>query len=180
MSKDFVYQYAKALFDLGDNLDTKTKFLKELRVLSNAVSDNEIENFLLSRQVSLVSKVEILNRVVEKAGVSTEVSNVVKILTERNKITYLPQITASYETLNDEANGVVRGTVKSSYILSPDQRSAIESKIQGALNKKVILTYVEDSKVIGGIKAQVGSYTFDDTFETHLKKLKDQINRSAN
>ncbi|MCO5112762.1 MAG: ATP synthase F1 subunit delta [Bdellovibrionaceae bacterium] len=180
MSKDFVYQYAKALFDLGENLDIKTKYLKELRVLSEVLSSSDVENFLLSRQVSLADKIKILDKTLEQIKASKDVVNTLKMLTERNKITYLPEITSSYESLNDEANGVVRGTVKSSYILSPAQRSAIESKIQGVLNKKVILTYVEDKKVIGGIKAQVGSYTFDDTFETHLKKLKDQINRSAN
>lgn len=180
MSKDFVYQYAKALFDLGDNLDTKTKYLKELRALSQALSASEVEGFLVSRQVNVASKLDVLSKVLKSSNVSAEVSNLVKILTERNKVTYLTDITASYEVLTDEANGVVRGTVRSSHILSPEQRSEIESKIQGVLNKKVILTYQEDKRVIGGIKAQVGSYTFDDTFETHLKKLKDQINRSAN
>lgn len=180
MSKDFVYQYAKALFDLGENLDTKTQYLKELRILSEVIQSPDVQNFLLSRQVVLEDKIKILEKTLQSAKVSTHVANMVKMLTERNKVIYLPEITSSYESLNDEANGVVRGTVKSSYLLNPEQRSAIESKIQGVLNKKVILTYLEDKKVIGGIKAQVGSYTFDDTFETHLKKLKDQINRSAN
>lgn len=180
MNKDFVYQYAKALFDLGENLDAKTNYLKELRSLSEALDDKIIQQFFSSREASSKEKKELLDKVFKKIKVSNDVANTLKLLADRNKIDFLKEITKSYEFLNDEANGVVRGTVKSSHVLTPEQRSAIESKIETVLNKKVILNYQEDPKVIGGLKAQVGSYTFDDTFETHLKKLKDQMNRSAN
>lgn len=180
MSSDFIYQYAKALFDLGGNLDTKTKYLKELRVISDALQDSAIKNFLNTKQFSVEQKLKIIDSVLSKVNASKDVINTVKILCERNKAAYLDKITLAYESLNDEANGVIRGVVKSSHPLKPEQRSSIEAKIESVLKKKVILNYQEDPKVIGGLKAQVGSYTFDDTFETHLKKLKDQMNRSAN
>lgn len=180
MSKNFIYQYAKALFDLADSLETKTKFLKELRMISEALGNNDIAVFFASKDLGAKEKTEILDKVLSQLKVSQEVVNTVKLLSDRSKVSYLDQITLAYEVLNDEANGLMRGVVKSSHLLNPEQRSAIESKIQSVLNKKVILTYQQDPKVIGGLKAQVGSYTFDDTFETHLKKLKDQMNRSTN
>ena len=57
------------------------------------------------------------------------------------------------------------------------EREQIQEKISKATNKKVILTYVEDPTVIGGLIAEAGGYRFDDTLTTHLIKLKDELNR---
>ncbi len=178
MSKDFVNQYAKALFEVADNLQTKSKYLDQIRIIGEALfQDVEILNFFKSVEVSLEEKQKTLSKALDSELVSADVIKTVKLILDRNKISYLPQIVLAYQSLNDHANGVVRGTVRSSHELEPDQQQALVSKIETVLNKKVILDYIKDSKVIGGLKAQVGSYTFDDTFETHLKKMKDQINR---
>jgi F-type H+-transporting ATPase subunit delta len=48
------------------------------------------------------------------------------------------------------------------------------------LNKKIILTYKEDPTLLGGVVAQVGGWTFDDSIETHLIKMNEELNRRAN
>ncbi len=179
MSKDFVKQYAKALFEVASDIKTKTSYLNELRAVENILLDNEvIVNFFKSVEVASDKKLQILSKALNSnLGLSDSVVNTVKILIERNKISYFSKIVLAYQDLNDEANGLIRGTVKSAQELDNTQRKSISEKIESVLKKKVILDYVLDAKVIGGLKAQVGSYTFDDTFQTHLKKMKDQINR---
>lgn len=178
MSKDFVNQYAKALFEVAPDLKTKSDYLNELRVADKVISDTpEISNFFKSVEISAEAKTKALAKALPSNGISKDVLSVLNLIIERNKIGYLSSIVHSYQGLNDEANGVVRGVVRSSHELDENQRKSMVAKIESVLNKKVILDYVQDSRVVGGLKAQVGSYTFDDTFETHLKKMKDQINR---
>jgi F-type H+-transporting ATPase subunit delta len=178
MSKDFVNQYAKALFEVAGDLQTKADYLNQLRVVDQSLGGaSEISQFFKSTEITSDIKIKGLSKAMQSNGISKDVLSTLNLLIERNKISYLSKIVFAYQALNDEANGVVRGVVRSSHELDPSQRKAMVEKIESVLNKKVILDYVQDSKVIGGLKAQVGSYTFDDTFETHLKKMKDQINR---
>jgi F-type H+-transporting ATPase subunit delta len=166
------------LFEVAVDLKDKSNYLTELRAVDELVcKNNEVFNFFKSVEVSAEDKVKILEKSFKTNGISSNVLNTVKIIVERNKVSYLSKILLAYQSLNDEANGVVRGVVRSSHELDDTQRKSMSQKIESVLNKKVILEYIKDSKVIGGVKAQVGSYTFDDTFETHLKKMKDQINR---
>lgn len=178
MSKDFVNQYAKALFEVAGDLKTKSDYLNQLRVIDQTLTGTaEISQFFKSTEISADIKIKGLSKAMQANGISKDVLSTLNLIIERNKISYLSKIVWAYQALNDEANGVVRGVVRSSHELDPGQRKSMVEKIESVLNKKVILDYVQDPKVIGGLKAQVGSYTFDDTFETHLKKMKDQINR---
>ena len=97
----------------------------------------------------------------------------------KGRVELLPEIALAYEARSDEANGVTRGEVRSSTVLTSEERARIESKVSEVTKKKVILTYKEDPEVIGGLIAEVGGYRFDDTLRSHLKRLKDDINRSA-
>ena len=74
---------------------------------------------------------------------------------------------------------MTRGTVKSAKPLSEDAKKDLESRINKILNKKIILTYKEESTLLGGVVAQVGGWTFDDSIETHLTKLNEDLNRRA-
>ncbi len=178
MSKDFINQYAKALFEVAPDLKTKANYLNELRTVEKSIFSNpEVAQFFKSSEINSEIKTKSLEKALPSNGISNNVRNTLNIIIERNKIEFLPKIVWAYQGLNDEANGVVRGVVKSSHVLEEAQRKSMVEKIESVLNKKVILDYVIDAKLIGGLKAQVGSYTFDDTFETHLKKMKDQINR---
>ncbi|MFZ4405339.1 MAG: F0F1 ATP synthase subunit delta, partial [Pseudobdellovibrionaceae bacterium] len=41
------------------------------------------------------------------------------------------------------------------------------------LNKKIILTSQKDPSLLGGLVAQVGGWTFDDSLKAHLSKLEE-------
>lgn len=182
MSKDFVKQYAKALFEVAGDGKTQTSYLNELRAIDQVFFENEnLIDFFKAVEVDQDTKLNILSKAFSsQQGVSSSVLNTLKMLIERNKVSFFSKIVMAYQDLNDESNGLIRGVVKSSQELDSQQRKSISEKIESVLNKKVILDYVIDKRVIGGLKAQVGSYTFDDTFQTHLKKMKDQINRRTN
>jgi F-type H+-transporting ATPase subunit delta len=89
-------------------------------------------------------------------------------------------IVTSYEVIADEAHGVTRGTVRSATVLGPEDRKRIEELVSKATKKQVILTYKEDPALVGGLVAEVGSFTFDDSITSHLKRINEQLTRSLN
>ena len=119
----------------------------------------------------------VLKKALEGQGLSEDTFNFILTLAQKGRVNLLPEIIGAFEGKNDEARGVIRGEVRSPQDLSQGERQEIEKVVSEALGKEVIFTYKVDSSLIGGLIAQVGSYTFDDTLTSHLRRLGDDLNR---
>lgn len=171
-------RYAKALFEAVSN---KEAALNELRVVARIISaDATTVDFLSSQVQSDTLKKNIVKAAFEGKGVSQETLSFLEMLAENGRIHHLEDVLVSYEALVDAQNGLIRGTVKSAVKLDQDARLRIESVVSHFVKKKVILTYTEDSNLVGGVVAQVGGWTFEDTLDSHLRRLKEDLNRRAN
>lgn len=177
-SSPIAKRYAKALYGV---VRDKVTALNELRVLVKIIfGDTVIENFFSSQSHSEAQKLEVLSKSIQDKGLSEEVSNFLKLLISKGRITHLQDILTAYEALVDADNSVIRGTVKSAVKLDADARHRIEGVVSHFVNKKVILNYTEDPRLVGGVVAQVGGWTFEDTLDSHLRRLKEDLNRRAN
>ena len=171
-------RYAKALFAAVDN---KEAILNELRAISRILNqDTASLDFFSSRLFSDAAKKEVVKNAFNGKGLSAEVLSFLLMLAERGRFAHLNDILAAYETLVDEQNGVTRGTVRSAVKLDTEARQKIENVVAHFVKKKVILTYAEDLSLVGGVVAQVGGWTFEDTLDSHLRRLKEDLNRRAN
>ena len=172
-------RYAKSLFELSQEAGAVEKTLGELRELSKAYGDESIQAFMGSRVVSAKDKLSVIEGLTKSFDFSETTRNFLKTLASKGRLSCIPEIASSFESCADEKNEVVRGTVRSTHVLSPDEKAEIEKTIQQVIKKKVIITYTEEENIIGGIEAQVGGYTFDDSLLTHLNKLKEELKRSV-
>lgn len=173
-------RYAAALFSLSSDQAQHNKVFSDIRALSQLFnSDDEISQFINSPLVKSNEREGALIAAMEKANVSEDVKKFVLLLARKNRLSVFDEIVLSFQDKADEANGVTRGEVRSSYSLTPEERKQIEEIVAKATGKNVILTYKVDSTVIGGLIAEVGSYTFDDSIDLHLRKMKEELNRRA-
>lgn len=171
-------RYAKALFEAVSN---KESVLNELRVLVKTIAqDPSIISFFASHAHSDQLKKDILAKSLQGKGVSPELTNFMLVLAEKGRVGHLSDVLTAFEALVDSQNGVTRGTVRSAVKLDLEARQKIESVVSHFVKKKVILTYSEDSSLVGGVVAQVGGWTFEDTLDSHLRRLKEDLNRRAN
>ncbi len=171
-------RYAKALFALATENKTQEKVFSDLRVLEKVfVDDKENFAYLTSATIRPEEKQKVLKNAVAKSGISPEVENMLDLIASRNRLAIFSELTHAFQAQIDNANGVARGLVRSASVLGPDERKQIEAKVETAIKKKVIMTYKVDAALIGGLVAQVGSYTFDDTLDSHLRKIHDDLNR---
>lgn len=171
-------RYAKALFESAKN---KEATLNELRAIVKLITDDKsIELFFESHQYADILKHDVLNKAIENKGLSQETMGFLLLMAKKGRLSHLRETLISYEGLVDAQNNVTRGTVKSAVKLDHDSRQKIESVVSHFVKKKVILTYSEDPKLVGGVVAQVGGWTFEDTLDSHLRRLKEDLNRRAN
>ena len=130
--------------------------------------DKDLADFINSPLIQPLDRAAALKAAFEGSGVHEDLQSFVLLLAEKNRLGVIKDVELAFQDKADAANGVVRGTVRAAYALSGDEQKAVEDMIQKATGKKVILQFEQDSTVIGGLKAQVGSFTFDDTVDTHL------------
>ena len=115
----------------------------------------------------------------EKVKLPEILKNFMLLLGMKNRLSLFADIVTSYQSIADEAHGVTRGVVRSATVLAPDERKRIEELVGRATKKQVILTYKEDPSLLGGLIAEVGSFTFDDSLSSHLTRINEQLNRSV-
>ena len=174
-------RYAKALLAVTKQKGVHAKALGEIQVLAQAFcQDVTTKSYFTNPMISSDKKIQAVKEALSNKGVSEEVFNTIVLLGEKNRIDILEQVALAYRDLLDAEEGLTRGTIRSAQPLSAEAQKEIEEKINKILNKKIVLTYVQDQKLLGGVVAQVGGWTFDDSIDTHLKKLNEELNRRAN
>lgn len=173
-------RYARAIYNLAKDKNEQEIVFDQMRVINEAVQmDEEISRFLYSPVIRPADKVQALEKLLTKLSVTESLKNFLLLLAKKNRLGVFKDILSAYQTIADEAHGVTRGTVRSATVLGPEDRKRIETLVGRATRKQVILTYKEDPSLLGGLVAEVGSYTFDDSLTSHLKRMNEQLNRSV-
>lgn len=177
-SSTLAKRYAKAIFALAVDNRSQDKVLNDLRALADAFdSDTTIRAFFHSPMVSSTQKMAALNQALEGRVSTPEVNQFLSLLAKKDRLSIFTEIVDAFQAEIDAANNVCRGVVKSTTALGPSERTQLEKTVEGVLKKKVIMTYKVDPSVIGGLVAQVGSHTFDDSLSTHLKRMSEELKR---
>jgi len=179
MISEVARRYARALYDLSKTAKNQDQVFSEIRTLKQVFSaDKTVSEFISSPVVGRDHKLAALKGALT-GKVSQEVTNILMLLAEKNRLEIFSDLVSAFEKISDEDHGVTRGTVRSASPLSPEARKQIEETVTSVTKKKVILNFTEDPSLLGGMIAQVGGWTFDDSLETHLTRMSEDLNRST-
>jgi F-type H+-transporting ATPase subunit delta len=171
-------RYAKALHQVSKNHEA---VLNQLRVIEKIMTqEKDTLNFFNSHLIADSHKIDVLKKAFEGKGLAEDCFGFITLLGQNARVGELPDVLRAFENLVDQENGVTRGEVKSATTLDGEERKKIEAVVEKVTHKKVILTYSEDPKLAGGVVAQVGGWTIEDTVESHLTRLKEDLNRRTN
>ena len=177
-SSELAKRYAKALYELADENKSLDAVFSQLRTLSDTFAkDAAISEFLTSPLVKADERAAALTAAFNGKGLSTEVVDVLLLLAKNDRFALFGELVTAFEQQADAANNVCRGVVRSATVLGQAERQRVEDTVEDVLKKKVIMTYKVDPTVIGGLVAQVGSYTFDDSIDSHLKRMNEELKR---
>ena len=178
---DLASRYAKALYELAQEGGSSEGMLKGLRGFQELLNkDQQAQTYFFSPHISVEDKEQAIEKVAQSLSADKTLTQFFKVLNQKGRLQVLNEIVVYFQNLIDESNGVVRGTVSSAEVLSPEERKEVEAMILLRTKKKAVLTYKEDPSLIGGVVAEVGTYIFDDTIKMHLRKMKEDLTRRAN
>lgn len=180
MNSILASRYARALYGLAKEAGAQDEVFAQMRVVEDAFDlESEITEFVHSPVIRPVDKEKAIGSLMAKIKMHDVLKNFLLVLARKNRLPILSEVIQAYQTIADEAHGVTRGVVRSATALAPAERQRIEELVGKATKKQVILTYKEDPSLVGGLVAEVGSYTFDDSLQSHLMRINEQLTRSA-
>ncbi len=174
-------RYAVALFDIASENGTADICLNELQALESAVQkDANLGQFISSPLVPASEKEKVINKTLVDKNAPEELSSFVALLAKKGRLGLIGEVVQAFQACDDQQKKITRGVVKSASALNEKQKNEITQTISGITKKQVILDFEEDKSLIGGLVAQVGSLTFDDTLASHLRRMKEDLNRRMN
>lgn len=178
MINEVALKYGRALFAVTQEKGNSEQVLSELRVIVGVLSQPDVADFLSSSLVPIEARQAILDKAL-KGKIAEQTHHLVLAALEKGRLDQMEGILRSFEEAMDNLHGALRGTVTSAAALGAEERKSIEEKISKTTGKKVILTFEIDPNLVGGMVAQVGGWTFDDSVKSHLTRLGEELNRRA-
>ncbi|HEY3278132.1 MAG TPA: ATP synthase F1 subunit delta [Syntrophorhabdaceae bacterium] len=169
-------KYARGLFNVGEKDGKFRDYLEELTsIVTLFQKEEKLGRALMLPILEVEKRKELLSDVVRAMGISAPVSNILAMLMERNRMTYLPMMKEAYSDLVDEKEGKVKGTIWSAFPLDSAMLARIAEVLKEKWQKTVILNPVEDKSLLGGIKINVNGTIIDGSVKRQLETLKENI-----
>ena len=173
-------RYAKAILILAEQKNSVDAFLQEIQSLAPYFAESSPLLVALNNPaLSLVAKKSIINAVISKVQISTEIGNMLRILVERKKVSIFDSIVREFRQLADEKLGQLRITVQSPQKIDAASEAKLQQVFASKTGKKIILTTQVGPDLLGGIVVKVDDKVYDGSLKTQLNKLRTLVEKQA-
>jgi F-type H+-transporting ATPase subunit delta len=170
-------RYARALLDVATESGRSDAVAEQLTAIAGSLAQNrELEDVLFNPAYSREQRSRVLEALMGALGkVEPVLTNTLRLLGERNRLGYLPDISRLFRDMADAQAGRLRGHVTSAVPLSADALKLLSEQLKTLTQRNVVLESRVDPKVLGGVAAQVGSTLYDGTLRTQLEQMRRQL-----
>ncbi len=174
MLKDKVKSsYVQALLDIAREENIFNPFYKNAKLTITLLDKNpQLGELLNSYNIDDENKHQLIEKAFDKSFNKVFV-NFIHLLIAKNKTLYLERICKEFVEVVDFTNGINRGTLYTTFLLTKEEIIKIEKIISDKLAKKVILTNKLDKQLLGGLRVEVGDYVIDQSVKSHFDSLRD-------
>ena len=120
-------------------------------------------------------KRNLLDAIVQREGIEKPVRNLVAVLIDHRRLSFLPRIVEQFEKELDSRLGFAEAQISSARELGDAEKRALEAQIQKTTGKKVRASYGLDASLLGGAVVRVGSTIYDGSVKGQLERIREQI-----
>jgi len=168
-------RYAEALFQLAKEKGSIAEVQEQLTVVKEVLNENaQFVEVIQTPSISQDRKLQAIDETFKSAH--PFVLNLLKVLTERQRLNIATEVVDAYANLYNEENGVAVVTVQSVRELSEDEQASLKEIFKNQLSKQEVIIKNEiDPSILGGIKAKVGNTIYDGSVSDKLNRLRNQI-----
>ncbi|RKH50611.1 ATP synthase F1 subunit delta [Corallococcus sp. AB049A] len=171
-------RYARAILDVAAEGNRTDAVAEQLNAFAAVVGQSpELSDVLLNPAYSRAQRSRVVEALLQAMPSPAEpaLANAVRLLVDRNRLGYLPDIARLYRDMADARAGRVRGQVTSAVPLSADAVAQLQQSLQQLTQRSVVLETRVDPALLGGVAAQVGGTLYDGTLRTQLEQLRREL-----
>ena len=167
--------YAQALFDGADSAkEVELAYSDAQRLQALPSADLTLLEYLNTPLGQVSDKLSIIDTLAQKMSLCNSMRNTLKILTQNRKINLLPLIIAQFITLYQQKHDIAEVEVRTVMALNEAQDRLLKEKLSTILQKKILINYVTDPSIIGGLVIRYGTNFIDNSIQHKLNAL-DQL-----
>ena len=162
--------YAVAAYKLGKEQKALAKWSEMLGFATQVANDAKMQAYINDPKiVSSDLQATFLKVCGDKLNVNAQ--NLIKVLVEYGRMSILPAITAAFEELKAEDEGVLEAQIIAAAKPSAAEIKDLVVRLETKFGKKVEATVSVDPEIIGGIKIIVGDTVIDASVKGQLQNL---------
>ena len=169
-------RYARALADVVGPSGNYRTVLEELQDFARVYRESlELEEVFASPAVALPQKMKVLEAIGQRLGESPVTLNFLRVLLAYYRMPLLEEAIQAYRKIANEQLGVVQVTISSASDLSEAEREGVAARFKELTGKQVELEFRIESKLLGGILAQIGNTVYDGSVRGNLARIREQL-----
>ena len=111
--------------------------------------------------------------------IGTKQINLFRLLRSKKRLNLGPSIASYYRELLDEHENIVRITVRTAIELDGDRQAKLRQQLSKETGKKVELSAVVDSSILGGMTIRIDDLLIDASTRTRLQSLRREFERAG-
>ena len=174
-------RYARALVDLAVETNTSEALSANLTELASFFKEDgaELFSFLRNPVFDAEERRAVLDDLVPRLGLHEFAVNLLRVLSDRDRMSLFPAIESLFTEAMDEKAGRVRVHVRTVDPLTPQLEAEIRTAFEQSTGKQVILQASIDPSLIGGLVARIGGKVFDASIKTRLEGLRRRLSSAS-
>ena len=166
--------YAEAAFEIARDGAALSVWSEMLRFGAAIVGDGRVAAALDNPRLTAGDK-EALLLSIGGDRFNAQGRNFVRVLVEAERIILLPQISALFETLKDEAEATAKAVIESAFELTDVQVAELRAALEKRFGKKIETSVIVDPGLIGGARVTVGDAVLDGSVQAKLQSMATQL-----
>jgi len=169
-------QYANALADVVLQQGAAEPTRKQLEDFEAAYAESaELRNFMASPSVSREAKHGVIEKLAARLGASRIIRNFLFVIVDNQRTHLLPEITASFEEVLRQRQGIAEAEISSAAPLNDSQKTALLRNLENVTGKKIQANYSLDPTLLGGAVVRIGDTIYDGSVRNQLNRLRARL-----
>lgn len=161
--------YAEAAFGIAQEEKSLAHWSQSLAGLAQLASASEIAELIGNPAVPASKLVELMASAVH--GISKSERDMLAVIAENERISALPEVSAMFEELRNQAESVLSAEVTSAFPMNEAQVAELTTLLEQKHGKKVKVSVAVDPELIGGVSIAIGDEVFDASVRGKLARM---------
>ncbi len=161
--------YAEAAFGIAQEEKALAHWSESLSGLAKLAAADEMQALIGNPAVPASKLVELMASALPSLSKSER--DMLAVIVENERVAALPEISAMFEELRNQAESTLSAQVTSAFPMSEAQVAELTKLLEQKHGKKVKASVAVDPELIGGVSIAIGDEVFDASVRGKLARM---------